>query len=258
MDDSLDDNYYEITYDEILISSFFAFGEKDKNQLKIGPKYQNVQVQNIPESLSDSEGTYILSENSNTRHYVGLELNYNFRKVDNEILPNRGYNLDIKGVYNQEVTGSNISNVILMSSISFYAPIIKRLTYAFNTTGITVFNDFEFYHAAQLGGPQPLKDNSLLRGYRRNRFTGRSSLAINQELRYKLFDFRTYVMPGSVGISAFYDLGRVWYDDENSKKWHNDFGGGIWVMPFNKALISANYAISDEGNLMSFVFGYLF
>ncbi len=258
LDNSLDDSYYEIIYDEILINSFLAFGEKEKNQLKIGPKYQNVQIKNIPGSISNTDDVKLLDENNNTRHYVGLEINYLFRKVDNELFPNRGYNLGLKGVYNQEVTGINISNVILKGTISFYAPITRKLTYAFNSTGITVFNDFEFYHAAQLGGPQPLKDNSLLRGYRRNRFTGRSSLAINQELRYKLFDFRTYVMPGSIGINAFYDLGRVWYDAENSNTWHNDFGGGIWIMPFNKVLISANYAISDEGNLMSFVFGYLF
>ncbi len=39
----------------------------------------------------------------------------------------------------------------------------------------------------------------------------------NTELRIKVTDFRTYLLPGAIGIIAFNDIGRVWVDHDNFK-----------------------------------------
>ena len=32
-----------------------------------------------------------------------------------------------------------------------------------------------------------------------------------------------------IGVFTGFDYGRIWMKDENSTKWHNALGGGIWI-----------------------------
>jgi hemolysin activation/secretion protein len=83
-------------------------------------------------------------------------------------------------------------------------------------------NKFEFYQAATLGG-----DNDL-RGYRRERFTGKDSFLQSTDLRFTIGKLRTGFLPIKYGVYAGYDYGRVWAEGEDSNKWHQSGGGGIW------------------------------
>jgi hypothetical protein len=69
----------------------------------------------------------------------------------------------------------------------------------------------------------------------------------NLELRAKLFDFTSYLFPGSVGIIAFNDEGRVWVPGEHSQQWHHGYGGGLFIIPADLVLIQASIANSKEG-----------
>ena len=103
----------------------------------------------------------------------------------------------------------------------------------------------------QLGGTQNL------RGFNTARFTGRSMLFHNAELRLKLFQFTSYLFPGSFGLIGFNDVGRVWMPDENSTTWHHGYGGGIYIIPANVILIRAVVGHSKETTQLYFnlVFG---
>jgi hypothetical protein len=107
-----------------------------------------------------------------------------------------------------------------------------------------------FYQLLQLGGPLNL------RGYNLNRFTGRSMAYHNAELRLKLFNFTSYLFPGTFGLIAFNDVGRVWMPDEVSKTWHHGYGGGIYIVPANVLFIRALLGHSKEGNQFYFNFIY--
>ncbi len=249
---------YELRFNELRTDFLFVFGDQGRFQLKIGPKYQLINLEQTPKDPGISSLPEFIGLSESSRQYAGLTVKYDYTRTDNALIPSRGLTIGLKGEVNHEISGSRITNARVAGNFSLYVPLSDRLTYAFGTTGMTVFNDFEFYHAARVGGPKPLDDNGLLRGYRRDRFIGRSALAFNQELRLKLFDFKSYIVPGSVGILGFYDVGRVWYDGETSGLWHQDFGGGLWIAPFDMAIISANYAISPEQNLFTLVFRFLF
>ena len=106
--------------------------------------------------------------------------------------------------------------------------------------GITV-GKTAFYQSLFLGG----QDNLL--GYRLYRFAGQYSLYNNLELRMKLADFASYIVPGQIGILGFYDVGRVWEKGEHSDKWHNGTGGGIYVAPARLAVIKIVAGHSEEG-----------
>jgi hypothetical protein len=77
-------------------------------------------------------------------------------------------------------------------------------------------------------------------------------------LRLKLFNFKTFLFPGEFGINGFYDVGRVWIDNEESNIWHSNYGGGIWVSPMDMMVINAYYSISDEENMFRLIVGFLF
>ena len=68
----------------------------------------------------------------------------------------------------------------------------------------------------------------------------------NAEVRVRLFDFTTFLFPGALGIHAFNDVGRVWADDEKSGRWHDGYGGGIWIAPIRRWVASASMAWSKE------------
>jgi hemolysin activation/secretion protein len=110
--------------------------------------------------------------------------------------------------------------------------------------------DYEFYQANTLGGL------SNLRGFRRSRFSGRSSFYHNLEARLKLLSFKSYLFPAHLGVLAFNDLGRVWNPNETSQKWHHGYGGGIWLSPFQMAVVTLTYGRSSEDEVISFKLGF--
>ena len=59
-----------------------------------------------------------------------------------------------------------------------------------------------------------------------------------------------------IGMYGGFDVGRVWVKNEDSKQWHNSYGGGLWL---NFAeMITANVGVfsSSEDVRLSFGFGF--
>ena len=110
----------------------------------------------------------------------------------------------------------------------------------------------KFYHANFLGG----KTN--LRGFRSNRFAGDHSFYQNTEIRFKLLNIKSYIFNGQTGFFLFNDIGRVWVNGENSKRWHDGYGIGIWLTPFDFTALTVAYNRSDEESLLTFTFKFLF
>ena len=109
----------------------------------------------------------------------------------------------------------------------------------------TLTGNAEFYQHNTVGGGR------TLRGYRRTRFFGKSSVFSQNELRW-IKDVRSYLYNGKFGLLASYDIGRVWMPGENSNSWHSGVGGGIILAPYNRISVSAGYAVSNEGGNVFF------
>jgi hypothetical protein len=79
---------------------------------------------------------------------------------------------------------------------------------------------YPYFEAAFVGGPD------TVRGLRRQRYAGDSSLFGQSELRLRLFDVKILV---PIDITAFglADAGRVWVEGEDSNIWHYGLGGGL-------------------------------
>lgn len=176
------------------------------------------------------------------------------KDIDTPINPSQGYKLSVAadfniGFYNTDNTFSRLSSDLQMF---FPIRIAPQITFANRTGGAHNIGSFPFYESNSIGG------TTNLRGYRGNRFSGRSTFYNNTELRIELFDFYKYLLGGKVGVSAFYDTGRVWTGGEDSSLWHKGYGGGLWFNLFDTILINSSLGHSVEGNLFELKAGFFF
>ena len=117
------------------------------------------------------------------------------------------------------------------------------------TGGGAVFGEPEYFQKERLGGL------ANLRGFNTGRFTGQQMIYNDLEMRLKLFDFKSYLLPGSVGIIAFNDVGRVWVPNENSNKIHVGYGGGIYIIPAQMLVFEVMIGVSRERVIPYFSLG---
>ncbi len=260
IDESITDKvqFYRARYNIINASAYLRKQLQSWMRISYGPSFQNFNLDS-----SENVGRYVTSafpglNNSQlygSKSYLGADFRLDINSKNNQVIPTRGLLLDI-GV--RPLFGLNsLSNNVLQThfDMRIYMSLASRtrLVLATRLGWAKNYGDYEFPQAMYLG------QSENLRGYRKQRFAGRSMLYNNTELRVRLFDFNTYLFPGSFGILAFNDVGRVWADGEKSTDWHVGYGGGIWLAPIRRFVIAAMVAHSKEEKLMPRVtFGFQF
>ena len=116
--------------------------------------------------------------------------------------------------------------------------------------------DFPFFAAQTLGGEE------TVRGLVRQRYSGRTAAYQNLELRLKLLNGFSYVLPTEVGVLGFIDNGRVWADGEDggaiTEGWHQGVGGGLWFNALDLLVATVTAASGDDGLLFNVRLGFLY
>ncbi len=191
---------------------------------------------------------------SKTKTYGGFQIIAALDNRNNKFLTSRGINWQTRYTAYKGLGKYSNNYGLLSSDMSFYISFNKqaRLVIANRFGGGISFGNTEFYQAQYLSGTENL------RGYRKYRFGGNKMLYHNLDMRIKLASFQTYFFPGSFGLLAFHDIGRVWIKNDNSKKWHQGYGGGLWFAPLSRFVITATYGYGDDGGLPAVSFGFQF
>ncbi len=221
----------------------------------VGAFFQHYEVTDTTNRFIAQLYPDILSESDYAEHsYAGLNAAFTIDTRDDKTLPKRGIYWDTKATAFHSLKDENDDFVKLQSDLSFYLSFQKdpRFVFAGRIGAATNLGDYDFFHSNFLGR----KTN--LRGFRNNRFAGDKLFYQNTEIRMKLKNIHNYLFNGQAGILLFNDLGRVWIKGEDSNKWHNGYGAGLWVSPFNAAAVTLTYGKSKEDNLIDFTFSYLF
>ena len=78
------------------------------------------------------------------------------------------------------------------------------------------------------------------------------------ELRIKLANLASYILPGQIGLIGFYDIGKVWQEGYNDKRWHQGAGGGLYFAPAQIFVFQAVLGSSVEGLYPYFSAGFRF
>ncbi|MGB7785737.1 MAG: metallophosphatase [Salinimicrobium sp.] len=185
--------------------------------------------------------------------YAGTEANFHFLNKNNPSYPSLGSELNITAGYKENIDSHDNKFAYVEPYFSIDYPLIPNgfAVIATKVGGEAIFGeDYKFYHAATLGG------NRSLRGYRNHRFNGKRSFYHSTDLRSAVGLVRTKFIPLIIGVSAGFDYGRVWTDDGNSKKWHNDYGGGVWINGFYALTANFGYYHGDDGNRLTFTLNF--
>lgn len=257
-DRSLDIWYYRSRYNLYNAEALLKSKLGSKVRLFYGPSFsyyaldkdENFDrfVTKFPQNGLDSLGVYA------TKQYAGLRAGVTIDTRDNEILPLRGLLWTTSLFGNQGLNQEKHNYLQLQSDMSLYTSfrIPANVVLVTRFGGGKIWGHYEFFQAMMLGGVQNL------RGYRNNRFAGSSMVYNNLELRVKLFQFKSYLFPASVGLLAFNDVGRVWLEGEDSGRWHDGYGGGLFLSPVNMFIVTATVGKSKEGTLPYVTLGFRF
>ncbi len=189
------------------------------------------------------------------RFFGAFEAEYNYSSFDNRANPAKGMTFMLQAGAKTELEATDNTYGYINSNLGFYNALSKDKKFVLKTdlrSQFRIGDDFLFYQAANIGG------QSGLRGYRTDRFTGKSSLVGSADIRYSFPQFKTRLLPLQIGIFGGGDLGRVWLKDDDSDKWHNDYGGGFWITAAESVSGKFNFFNSTEGFRFTFGLGLNF
>lgn len=250
-------NYYRSRFSWYELSAGLETRLGDVGRLAIGPSYQVYRFDsddNIDKFIISSESDLDPIQVDQTKFYAGLSALLEFDKRDNLRIPTRGFYYrqvvqHFQGI-NKYAQDYSAANAELRLYWAFKYP--SKMIWANRVGGGKNFGNYEYFQGQILGGM------NNLRGYRRYRYNGDAVFYNNLEFRLQLFNLHTPVLPATVGMIGFYDVGRVWVKGENSGTWHNALGGGIWLAPINQFVASFSVGFNKKEILPFFTFGYQF
>jgi hypothetical protein len=238
-------DYYDVSYDIGNVSILLKHNLANWLSVSYGPSFQYLHLR-TKENNSRFIGGYLDPSGTGTiykpKYYGGGEVGLVADARNSTFMPTRGIVLN---AYARVLKGMNsYSNDVTQTggSITFYTDFISKGNVVLATIfgGGHNWGNFEFEQAQYLGF------NDHLRGYRAQRFAGRSAAYNNTELRIKIADINAYLFPAAIGIYGFNDLGKVWMDREQTKSWHNGYGGGLWIAPLNRLVVTGYLSFSRE------------
>ena len=228
------------------------------SKVKLGLSYETIEIEK-------TEGRYIntfIGDNTEVEDkFVGAELAYGFESRDNEAFPTLGMETNLQVGYKSNIDNSEGFGYIIPSlAFDYKLTASGQLVLATKLAGhINLGDDFLFYQAANLGA------NNGLRGYRNERFTGKSSFYQSTDLRLNLHKARTSLVPITIGVYGDVDYGRVWVDDSlvsdssyNSDGLNTSIGGGIFINAVDMMSFNVSAFSSDDGMRLAFKLGFGF
>ncbi|MFT3827557.1 MAG: BamA/TamA family outer membrane protein [Chitinophagaceae bacterium] len=251
--------YYRTRYSSYEAGAGLRWRSSRGSSVTIGPAFQYYRF-----DADDNKGRFINNVSQigsydsatidKNKIHLGAVIDYILDKRNNTILPSWGYyiNLRLQGYAGLNEYAKSYGQFI--PEISFYKSLnAKQSVVLANRTGggVTVGKS-AFYQSLFLGG----QENLL--GYRQYRFAGQHSMYNNLEMRVRLATIASYIVPGQLGLTGFYDIGRVWEQGESSGKWHNGVGGGLYFAPAQVAVFKFVMGYSEEGWYPYFTMGMRF
>jgi hypothetical protein len=119
----------------------------------------------------------------------------------------------------------------------------QRLAFATRVGGRAVWGEYPWFESAKISG-----DVHDVRGYYNGRYRGDQSLFGNAELRWWIGKRTGAVLPLRWGLNTFVESGRVWYEGEDSKRWHTGYGVGLMLQLIGTPMaLSGSMAHGTEG-----------
>ncbi|MEL6917982.1 MAG: phosphoesterase, partial [Bacteroidota bacterium] len=253
-DDDLDLDFNRVKIEEISFAPSLIWRGRFGSKFRLGASIENIEVE-------ETEGRFIetfYADNpdlDNENSFWGVDAEYSYKNMDNAAFPTLGLAASLHLGYKANTEDSNEGYAYIIPSLSVDYKLVSSGALVLASklkSHINFGDDFQFYQAATIGA-----ENGL-RGYRFQRFTGKSSFYQSTDLRASLKRLKTSFIPLTMGLYVGFDYGRVWLEDDDSDTWNTSYGGGFFLNAVNA--ISARVAAfnSDDGLRFSFGVGFGF
>ena len=232
-------------------------GESWRNkiyQVSFGPFYERIRTVEQAGRISAVSPEFTDAK-FQVQQYIGLKLT---GEINTVVGGKEGTRLSVFADFRRNFTeGDDFGTV--GGSITSYATLNRKfpITLALRFGGSHLIggeDGLRFYDFQTLG------NNTFLRGFRNNRFSGETALYGNTDLRISFGYWKNKILPVELGINGGYDIGRVFLDGESSNDWHSVISTGIWFSPFKLAVFNAYYSFTKKKDDDTFTFrlGYYF
>ncbi|WP_411274184.1 metallophosphoesterase [Daejeonella sp.] len=249
-----DIEFFRVRTKNLSLAAYYQHRFTKAFSIGVGPGYEYFRVEKPGNRYITSPVFPEAGDIGEPSRYGTVRSFANIDFVDNKLMPSSGVRWFNQVNFFNEIGNTKHKYLQLKSDISFYATpnFSFPVTVAFRLGGAVNIGDYKFFQANALG------TNSNLRGFRNNRFSGRSYLYQNTEVRFKVTYFRNYIFTGDMGLFGFVDSGRVYSDESEASTWHKGYGPGIWLNLYNKMLVSGGYGFSKEGSYLTLKGGFSF
>ncbi|MEO9892136.1 metallophosphoesterase [Aurantibacter sp.] len=252
-DDDLELDYNRVKIEKIRFSPSLVWRGDMGSKFRTGISYESIEVEETEDRFVNT--FYVANGEDNQKDFVGIESEYDYSNTDNAAFPTIGMSTSLLLGYKTSVSSEGESFGYIVPSLSIDHKLIPNGRLVLATKWKAHFNlgeGFEFYQGASIGGVDGL------RGFRNQRFTGKTSYYQNTDLRYSLRKIRTGILPMSIGLYGGFDYGRVWITNQDSNQWHTSYGGGFFLNAVD--ILSLNFALfnSEDGLRFSFGLGFGF
>lgn len=237
-------DYYRVRYEEFLLDAHLRFNLSEVMELKLGSSSQMVKVEPTQgRFITDLPANGLDSTIFNRKSWTGFSGSFEIDNRDREVLTARGIRwITSLGAFKGLSSDAGDYGSVLTDFTFYYSFRMPSRVTLSNRTGYgNVFGKPEFYQLHHLDG------FDQMRGYRKYRFAGETVFYNNTDLSLRLLDVRAYILPTQIGIMVFYDVGRVGVENEESDKWHQSFGGALWIAPARIMYLSLLFGRSVEG-----------
>ncbi len=251
-DDLKEMDYYRVRTSQVYFKPSYNYWGRNGGKFSIGLAYEGTQINKTNDRLIDE---YIATgnENNHYQNFGGIFAQYHFKNFNDAAYPTLGLEFKLNYTFRANLKEFEENHQYIENFLNFIVPIDSNQKLTFSSAYYTKFmigNAYHFYQAADLGA------NNLLRGYRQNRFVGDKSFVTSNDLRWKISRIHGGFVPVSFGVFGGYDLGRVWLDGENSSKWHQSYGGGLWLNALDALSVQLGLFTGKEKTMFNFGFGF--
>lgn len=235
-----DINYYRMRTRQLLFSPSGVY-RAGNSSISLTGYLESVEIIKDEERYISKNFTNNYPALFTANTFAGGQLGYRFTKINDSVMPTKGVIFSIDGTALRNLSKSQ-SSERYSGYIQFFLPLSSNFTFSVKGGGATLTGDPLFYQYASIGGP-------TLRGFRRDRFWGKTVFYNTNDLRF-VTNASTSFYKGKAGFLLFFDNGRVWMPGEISDIWHTGYGGGVTLAPFNRISGDVTYGRSTDGGLI--------
>lgn len=252
-DKVLGKNHNRVRMETYKVEPGYKYEGRNGGSFEISGGAESIKIEDTQHREIDT--AYAHNENLYEAQQFGFgKLHYTFKNYNNKSYPTLGFGFDFEYGFKANLKEANVNHNYIDSRLNFVVPLNQKESFAFSSTllsKIIMGNTYEFYQGAAIGGAKSL------RGFREQRFIGKQSFVHSSDIRWHIGDIRQGIVPMKYGMLAGFDYGKVWAV-ENSNKWHNSYGAGIWLSAIETLTFNLNYFRSSEDDIITFGLGFGF